>query len=625
MADPIIRIGGKVATAEERAQFLAELEESSGLSTAKLATDNNITKKDLQKFIDVDHDGHATFRDLQKISASGHPVWNLTNTLGRYLNLLRNDKSLTDDITKFVDPVTKKDLPAVLDAVTHNVDMLEFLPVATLNDPQKFLTLLRDTDPQQRFILLHTALPERVRSDPKFALAALQLEPNALMFFSRSLVNNPEFMRQAIDQNPQCMRRLGYQCDTVEIWSYAFQKDPTLIQCVGGNLAFEADAILPEMIAVIREHPDLVLTIHPKLEGGDYNAKILPALWEAAVRAKPELIQQAPQRICEWLCREIPALAMTPIALAQRYYQDWRGLQPTDNAERKQLGLRELTTTEQEKLELGTMPQAQRTQVWQEIVKRLQNEHVTFPFPVDTFEHFIAGCRANGIDFPERFHRLDSIAKILADRTPQLGDTRPVTLALYPKADWNGAFQCTDTLDVLVQNGLRVVYTESADTTDDIKYIQHATENGTREVDHVIFAGHGSRTTLERSARDNLDEGDLKGPLGTLLKRVAKKQVMHISCDNGEGGADGDNLLRDEKRTLRPGVHVTGFQVHANVYQIWYDATDGLLHMVPTVNGIPDKNYLYDSQASLQGGAWYLGQPHDGIDPMAAYLRSTSI
>ncbi|GBR72370.1 hypothetical protein HP1_083 [Candidatus Termititenax spirochaetophilus] len=154
-------------------------------------------------------------------------------------------------------------------------------------------------------------------------------------------------------------------------------------------------------------------------------------------------------------------------------------------------------------------------------------------------------CKQYGIKYPERFNSRNELVNIINWRYYGLDKDKPVALMLYPKSDWNGAFE-NNQITELIAAGYQIGYYELGRDTE----IRNAFAQvgGQRKIDLVVLAGHGTQTDLQLTQsrywrdEDYIDFSDAREFAG-LDKYLAKDAtiVLH-SCSTGSGGQYVQNL-----------------------------------------------------------------------------------
>ncbi len=139
-------------------------------------------------------------------------------------------------------------------------------------------------------------------------------------------------------------------------------------------------------------------------------------------------------------------------------------------------------------------------------------------------------------------------------------DTRPIALIVQSPEDWNWATGPEHWEHLF--NAYRVLYAQADEDSDLTDIGLNAEETlGERNIDLVIFAGHGSKTQLALGDQDprffetqesrTLDRGDQTLLADALSDLVAKRANLVLkSCSNGEGGRHADNLASMVSRAI---------------------------------------------------------------------------
>jgi len=168
-------------------------------------------------------------------------------------------------------------------------------------------------------------------------------------------------------------------------------------------------------------------------------------------------------------------------------------------------------------------------------------------------EELDRALEALGIRFPRRFHDFGLLRRAIDARLrPDPQDARPLAVMVYPREDYNRAFESTGFLPELMQ-GYRVLYYEAESDGDLTRALQDASGQGKAEL--LMIGGHGERTSLafgapdpaqsERLGQDRyLDVGDEQRLRAAGLQDLIADDadVMLVSCSTGQGEEHKENL-----------------------------------------------------------------------------------
>lgn len=185
---------------------------------------------------------------------------------------------------------------------------------------------------------------------------------------------------------------------------------------------------------------------------------------------------------------------------------------------------------------------------------------------------------------PERFRSIGTLWTLWqnSQNIDSDADTRPIALLTYGVADWNNAFECYPVADQLVASGqFRVIYEEVATDTEALSIVQKVSRKGERPIHTLIFAGHGTPTSLAFGGEDlrvstydyydertYLDPGDffMGGKFQNISRYVDPNgQVFLYSCSNGSGFEKAFNLASSLARRLYQSTVVHCATMPANI------------------------------------------------------------
>lgn len=205
------------------------------------------------------------------------------------------------------------------------------------------------------------------------------------------------------------------------------------------------------------------------------------------------------------------------------------------------------------------------------------------------------------IDFPKRMQDLATLATILENRDRPQNNGRPIALLIFPKTDWNEAFNNGLIRDLVNSDRFHVLYHEA----DGDKQLQHVIDEVSkiyRKPIHTLWiAGHGEQTSLRLGTTPEgidwkffifpiqfpimayeafkrltksywLDNNDLEkeGGIGKSLYQAMDPhgQIILYSCSTGRGEKQGDNLANRIAELVPPGVRVISPTEPAGIKQM---------------------------------------------------------
>lgn len=191
--------------------------------------------------------------------------------------------------------------------------------------------------------------------------------------------------------------------------------------------------------------------------------------------------------------------------------------------------------------------------------------------------------------YPERFGSLATILDLWVNRhrfETGVPDDRPKALLLYNQSDENRAFVSSEVPDAVVNDGrFNALYYEVKTDAEIATRLKLASRDGESPIHTVVFAGHGSRFSInfgpetpddnafERDKK-NLDRGDFfLSPLAKLAKYIAPDgQVILYACTTGQGGAKRANLANAIARRLPATATILTEQNAGNITEIRFNA-----------------------------------------------------
>jgi hypothetical protein len=252
------------------------------------------------------------------------------------------------------------------------------------------------------------------------------------------------------------------------------------------------------------------------------------------------------------------------------------------------------------------------TNAWEKIISTHQDKFKNLSLPdtaLASYEEFKKYVSDNyDIGHLQRFRTFNTLFDILETRNNIIDpeDPRPLAVVIYPKTDWNGAFEARQfaaypVIDRLKSLGYRVVFFEAGEDNLVDQYLDKATDGGKRKADLIVLGGHGTATTLELDDgfwpiwlddSKYIDTGDFEGddPDIHLARYISPDgDVILDSCSNGEGMEENpDNQANTVARTLPKGVTIHAFNQIASLSGINFNSNGKLMVEARGTHRSPD-------------------------------------
>ncbi len=151
------------------------------------------------------------------------------------------------------------------------------------------------------------------------------------------------------------------------------------------------------------------------------------------------------------------------------------------------------------------------------------------------------------------------------DNPTDPNDPRPVAVLIYPKTDWNHAFEDM-TLNHFFKLGYKLLYYEANDEVQAERALIEATGGGRKRANVIILGGHGTSRSLQlgrgRGEKYEIDTKDFRGnkPDINLPRYISQDGDLILeSCSNGKGGRHNKTNLANTIAGYMP----RGVTIHA--------------------------------------------------------------
>lgn len=172
---------------------------------------------------------------------------------------------------------------------------------------------------------------------------------------------------------------------------------------------------------------------------------------------------------------------------------------------------------------------------------------------------------------PEMF---GDIQKLTTD-----GDTERKVLVIASTHDWNGALRSVPLIDRMDELGIEQVDYREIGSESELRELLEELRSKGIVYDEIVIAGHGTKDSIALSGEDRrvargdeiddepyVDFSDFDDPtLGMSDLLSSDGSLILLSCSNGSGGADEDNMANRYAGTLKKGQRVVSSQVITNV------------------------------------------------------------
>lgn len=178
------------------------------------------------------------------------------------------------------------------------------------------------------------------------------------------------------------------------------------------------------------------------------------------------------------------------------------------------------------------------------------------------------------IEFISRFRSMKVLFDVLQARKEGTAvSKKPLAVLVYPKSDFNLAFEQYPLIDRMTELGYEVVYYEASHEIQVREALEEATQGGERKAAVIIFGGHGTANNMRLDDQSNaetvkLDVGDFGvSPDIPLADFIAPEgDVVLYSCSNGEGGEKNPhNMANTISAHLPAGVALHSSTAPANI------------------------------------------------------------
>lgn len=221
--------------------------------------------------------------------------------------------------------------------------------------------------------------------------------------------------------------------------------------------------------------------------------------------------------------------------------------------------------------------------LWTLIQDKARQQNLTLP------EDMLAGPSAFKADlakltyFPNRFHSLKTIAACFEGKAPPSNkDDRPIALMLYPKTDYNKAFESYPLIDDIAEsNKFRIIYREVGSESEWLEALHDVSQNGEVAIDSLVIAGHGvvdgiqlGNGITESDETKFLDVSDFNDDFKSEVRRYLSRtrQILNYSCSNGLGGESEDTSMANYMAGLvPPESRVISSQIPSNIEYFYLD------------------------------------------------------
>ncbi|GEM_PF-6299327 len=329
----------------------------------------------------------------------------------------------------------------------------------------------------------------------------------------------------------------------------------------------------------MRSNRDVVLmAVAQDATAWQYAAPVLrsdPKFLLACVRVNPNALREIPQDTANYDELVENALRNDPTvvgALAPLYIQ-------------KHFELFARVSLENHTLLAALGQQPKYGLAWQrEVWKRVQSlaHNLGLQFDDATWPHYDAFIKDMQHRVPAaRFEVLRSIVDLYDVAT--IGSMRrPIALLVFNTNDWNDGFANRERLRALVDNNVFLVeYREARTEADVLAAIDATRAKFDKPIHTLIFAGHGTATTLNMgqppagASADpyEIDASDLGKDVwhDALQAFDPAGQLLLYACSNGEGGATGHNLANAFAAQLPPTFTVFAAPAPGNIADLTID------------------------------------------------------
>ena len=202
------------------------------------------------------------------------------------------------------------------------------------------------------------------------------------------------------------------------------------------------------------------------------------------------------------------------------------------------------------------------------------------------------------IGFPERFD-INTLLEIIQNRKNlEKKEAKPLAVIIYPKADWNGAFQ-KNQMKELIKRGYRVVYFEAGDENTVYSSLKAATIDVDTKADLFVLGGHGTQTHTAMGAGDpakgKIENEEFYINISDKEEMMALKDslnegsvVILDSCSSGKGKESADNTANLMKSVF-PQSTVFAPTVPTSVEKYEYDSNNRVVK--PIYKTLPKNVY----------------------------------
>lgn len=172
---------------------------------------------------------------------------------------------------------------------------------------------------------------------------------------------------------------------------------------------------------------------------------------------------------------------------------------------------------------------------------------------MEEIQPLFAKAKEFNIEFPKRFN-VDQLKEVIRNRELNQPDGRALLVVIYPKSDYNQAFENGGSLSQYPRDKYRIMYYEASTSDEMLKYLKEATKEQKAAIIHL--GGHGSPDSL-RFGSDVLDftDEDTLRQAGIFQTLLDEGQVILEGCRTGEKGASN---LANMMRRLFPQAKLKG-------------------------------------------------------------------
>lgn len=440
-----------------------------------------------------------------------------------------------------VDDSFKKDREIVLAAVNQNCSILEKIDFSFKNDRQIVLAAIR-----QSYIALHFA-DDSLKKDKNFVLEVIRQNPLAIKFADASLKRDKEVILELTRNN-----------------GFIFKFKEDFLSEIDRDLFKDRDFVL----ALVRQDSWALQYADPSLKKD--REIVLTAVQQDGVvlqfaddsfKKDREVVLAAVRSNGQALCWADKSFQKNREIVLEAVKNNGAALEYVDEFLRRDV-------------------EFQR--------KCFQNSFYSYNFMInppadlkDQYRQIVAGLKDQGLEFPQRFAALNlvEINQIIASRQNFQPDARPLALIVFPKADWNRAFEYNH-IQQLMRQGYQVVYCEAKK---DLDLYQAIEEFGQKQkISLLMIGGHGSREDVAfggpdpaRNQKENevyyldLSDRDELAPLAAYLENDAV--IVLNSCSTGEGGPEEPNVA-NLLAGVFPGRTVYAPQIPSHIANFQFDS-----------------------------------------------------